>query len=276
MALVKGISVVMPVYHGDDPEHFDQAIKSVSEQTLKANEILIVKDGPLTKELDQVLDKWLEKDPTLRTLGFNINQGLSAALNAGIDAACFSWIARMDADDICVKSRLETQWKYINDHPDLAILGSWIREFDENMQAEVGLRKLPETHDEILKYAKWRCPFNHMTVMYKTEIIKALGKYNNYGAVGDDYELWARFLVNGYRSANIQDVLVNARTGNDFFGNRRRGIKYLRNELREITDLKKLGLINWFQWTIHAIIKSFVRLSPSWLVKWVYKGLRNS
>jgi glycosyltransferase involved in cell wall biosynthesis len=270
------ISVVMPVYHEDVAEHFDLALESLSSQTLRANEILVVKDGPLTDALDDVLQRWIERDSSMKVVELKTNQGLSAALNAGIDAANYDWIARMDADDICRAQRFDKQWSLIQDDPELAILGSWIMEYDEDMNEEVGLRKLPEMHNEILRFAKWRCPFNHMTVMYKTSVIRELGKYKNYGAVGDDYELWARFLVNGHKSANLQEVLVDPRTGKDFFGNRRRGLKYLRNEIKEISDLKELGLINSYQWFVHTIVKTFVRLSPTWMVKWVYKGLRKS
>jgi glycosyltransferase involved in cell wall biosynthesis len=200
------ISVVMPVYHEDVAEHFDLALESLSSQTLRANEILVVKDGPLTDALDDVLQRWIERDSSMKVVELKTNQGLSAALNAGIDAANYDWIARMDADDICRAQRFDKQWSLIQDDPELAILGSWIMEYDEDMNEEVGLRKLPEMHNEILRFAKWRCPFNHMTVMYKTSVIRELGKYKNYGAVGDDYELWARFLVNGHKSANLQEV----------------------------------------------------------------------
>lgn len=269
----------MPVYKGDVPAHFDLALKSVSQQTYRAKEILVVQDGPITPELEQVLAYWQDLDPTIKTVILDRNQGLSAALNAGIVAAQYEWIARMDADDICKLDRFEKQVHYINCHKDLAIVGSWIQEFDEQMSEVLDIRKLPETHEEILKYAKWRCPFNHMTVMYKKSVIVSLGMYktfkdDNNAGFGEDYELWARFLVKGYKAANLQEVLVDARTGKDFFSKRRRGMKYLKNEIKEISDLKELGLINHFQWLIHVAIKSFVRLSPPFVVKGVYKILR--
>lgn len=269
-------SVILPVYKGDVPEHFHDAIESLYNQLLKADEVVIIKDGPLTSGLESVLKEWKPKMPEMNVLALQKNVGLSSALNAGINHAKYEWLARMDADDICKSDRFERQVALINRHPDLAILGSWITEFDENMEDEIAIRKLPETHEEILKYAQWRCPFNHMTVMYRKSVLQKLGLYKNYGAVGDDYELWARFLVNGYKSANIQDCLVDARTGVDFFGNRRRGMKYFKNEVREINDLYKLGLINPLQYSFHFGMKAIVRFSPPFMVKWIYKGIRKT
>ncbi len=270
------ISVLMPVYKGDKATDFDLALESVCTQTYPAGEIIVVKDGPLTAELECVLKKWQNLNTTIIPIRLTKNLGLSGALNAGIDAAQNEWIARMDADDICKPSRFKKQANYIASHPEISIIGSWIDEYDEQMKEKTGVRKVPETHKEIRDYARWRCPFNHMTVMYKTEAVRKLGKYRNYGAVGDDYELWARFLLNGYKAANIQQSLVNARTGSDFFGNRRRGIKYLRNELKEVNDLFKMGLFNRGIWIFHIIMKTFVRLMPAGLVKGIYKLIRLS
>ena len=269
-------SVIMPVYKGDVAAHFNSAIESLFAQTLRANEIVIIQDGPITDALIEVLDFWKAKMPEITPLVLEKNQGLSAALNAGIGAAKHDWLARMDADDICKPDRFEKQIALISKQPELSILGSWITEFDENMDQEISVRRLPETHKEILKYAQWRCPFNHMTVMYKKSAFEKLGMYKNYGAVGDDYELWARFLMNGYESANIQESLVNARTGVDFFGNRRRGWKYFKNEVREINDLYRLKLIGPFHYVFHFTMKAIVRFSPPFVVKFIYKGIRKT
>ncbi len=269
-------SVIMPFYKGDVAAYFNDALQSLYAQTLRSTEIVLVQDGPVGEELAEVARLWKAKMPEINHLVLVKNHGLSGALNAGIDAAKHEWLARMDADDSCKSDRFEKQLALINKEPDLAILGSWITEFDEEMKVQTGVRKLPETHAEILRYAKWRCPFNHMTVMYKKSVLVALGKYKNYGAVGDDYELWARFLVNGHKSANIQESLVDARTGKDFFSNRRRGLKYFKNEVREINDLYRLGLINPLQYGFHFSVKAIVRFSPPFLVKFIYQGIRKT
>lgn len=270
------ISVIMPFYRGDQPTHLHEALASLYKQSRKADEIVLIQDGPVDDALSALVEQWKLKMPEINHIVLAQNQGLSTALNAGINAAKYEWLARMDADDICQPRRFEKQLALISKNPEVAILGSWITEYDEEMKREIAVRKLPETHQEILRYARWRCPFNHMTVMYRKSVLQDLGLYKNYGAVGDDYELWARFLVNGYISANIQESLVSARTGTDFYNKRRRGWKYFKNEVREVNDLFRLGLIGPLLWLFHIGIKAVVRFSPPVLVKLIYKAIRKT
>lgn len=267
-------SVIMPFYKGDQPEHLSEAIRSVIEQTLIPDEVILIQDGPVSEKHLKVVNGWKERTSQINHIVLEENRGLSGALNAGIHAASHEWLARMDADDICESTRFEKQIALIESDPDLVILGSWIEEYDEDMSERTAVRRLPETNSEIRRHAKWRCPFNHMTVMYRKSVLVELGAYKDYGAVGDDYELWARFLVNGHKAANLQESTVKARTGEAFFSKRRRGMKYFRNELREINDLYSLGLLKPHHYAFHFIVKAIVRLSPVWLVKLFYRGIR--
>lgn len=270
------ISVIMPFYKGDDPSFLDEALRSVVEQSLPAEELVLVQDGPVTDAHLKVVEKWKGISSSINHVVLEVNRGLSGALNAGVHAAKHEWLARMDSDDICEPHRFEKQWALIESDPELTILGSWIDEFLDNPDHIQATRKLPETHEEILNYARWRCPFNHMTVMYKRSVLLELGAYKDYGAVGDDYELWARFLMNGHKAANIQESLVKARTGHAFFTSRRRGMKYFKNELKEINDLYKIGLLKPHHYIAHVSMKAVVRLSPAWMVKFIYKGIRRT
>ncbi len=268
-------SVILPFYRGDKPEHLSKALDSLKTQSLRADEIVLIQDGPVAKELKDIALAYLEKMPEIKLEVLEENQGLSGALNAGIEVARNEWLARMDADDICLENRFKEQWAAIEKNPDLALLGSWIEEYDEEMLRSTGFRKVPEHHSEIFSFAKWRCPFNHMTVMYRKSALDKLGKYQNFGAVGDDYELWARFLVNGYVVANIPEVLVKARSGDSMISNRRRGMKYLRHEIREINALYRLGLLKPWHYLFHFIGKSILRLAPAGLLRLFYHSLRN-
>jgi glycosyltransferase involved in cell wall biosynthesis len=269
-------SVIMPFYQGDLPEHLHDALESLAKQSLPADEIVLVQDGPVDAQLKEVAKYWEAKLPSLNWCVLEKNQGLSGALNEGIAQAKHEWLARMDADDICLNHRFEKQISLLNSDSELSIIGSWIQEYDEDMVQAKGIRRLPETDTEVKAYARWRCPFNHMTVMYRKSALEKLGAYKDYGAVGDDYELWARFIMNGYKTANIQEVLVKARTGEAFFTKRRRGLKYFKNELREINELYRMGLLKPWHYIFHFTTKAIVRLSPPWLVKIFYLGIRKS
>lgn len=268
----------MPFYKGDKPQFLFQALESLFVQSLKANEIVLVQDGPVSQDHLQVVEKWQKKMPETNLVVFEKNKGLSAALNAGIKAAKHDWLARMDADDICVPTRFEKQIAFLQNNPDVHLLGSWITEFFDDVNRPQGLRTLPKESEEIAAYAKWRCPFNHMTVMFKKSDLRTLGMYRqnteNTAGFGEDYELWARYLVNGYKTHNIQESLVFARTDKDFFKSRRRGKKYFINEVKLLKELRAIGLINGFQYLIHYCIKYTVRMAPPGLVRLAYSGLR--
>lgn len=270
------ISIILPYYQGDQADHLELALESLLNQTLKASEIVLIQDGPIPATLEGLVQKYANANPEIKKVILPQNKGLSAALNAGIEAASQEWLARMDADDICEIDRLEKQWRQIEADPDLAIIGAWIDEYDEEMQTLTATRRLPEEHEAIRNYAAWRCPFNHMTVMYRKSVLLEIGKYHDFGAVGDDYELWARFLMNGHKAYNIQEPLVKARAGKAMFSERRRGLKYLRNEIKEINALYRIGLLKPWHYVFHIVLKTIVRLAPGVVVKWIYKGIRRT
>jgi glycosyltransferase involved in cell wall biosynthesis len=272
-------SVILPVYHKDNPVFFEEALNSLLKQTLRADEIIVIEDGPLSEGLNQVLEVFEKRMPELKRVKLPENVGLSKALNIGLESASHSWVARMDSDDICFPNRFERQMTYIEEHPDLEIAGSWIQEFEDDVNRPGGLRKVPEKAEEILSYARWRCPFNHMTVFYRREVVLSVGGYDsgedNKHGFGDDYILWAKMLVKGCKAANIPEVLVMVRTDANFFEYRRRGWNYYRNEMVEVNRLRKIGVINPGQYLIHAGSKFIIRMLPATLLKKVYQLLRN-
>lgn len=269
------ISVVMPVYKGDIVEQVSLAIESIEEQTLQAKEIIIVQDGPVYRELDDLLKQKSEQNKKIKHLVLPINKGLAEALNHGIRNSSYDWIARMDADDFAMPNRFELQCSFIENHPEVSLISSWIDEYDDDLVNKTGTRTLPENHLDIVKYSKWRCPINHMTALYKKEAVIDCGLYKSYGAVGDDYVLWGIFIKKGYKLGNVQTSCAKARTGSGFYKKRRRGWQYLKNEVKELNMLYKLKIINTRAYVIHLIAKTLIRLSPSFIVKWVYSLLRN-
>jgi glycosyltransferase involved in cell wall biosynthesis len=166
------ISVILPFYKGDEPLHLNEALESLYNQTARAEEIVLIQDGPVPKSLQRVVTDWMMKMPEINLVALQKNSGLSSALNAGIDIAQHEWLARMDADDICQPQRFERQKEWITKDTSLSILGSWIDEYDEEMKVKTGVRRLPQNHGDIVKYARWRCPFNHMTVMYRKSVLE--------------------------------------------------------------------------------------------------------
>lgn len=213
-------SVVMTVYAGDDPEHFDLALKSMVMQSYAPSEIVLVKDGPIGEELQQVIDGFADKDVPIVQVQLVKNVGLGLALNEGIKAAKNELIARMDADDYSLPERCELQVKEFEKNSSLDIVGCQVLEFSEQVENIVGERRVPLTNDDIYRFAKRRDPFNHPTVMYrKTAVINA-GYYADYRK-NQDTDLWIRMLANGAVCMNLAEAPFRFRFDNGTYKKRK-------------------------------------------------------
>ena len=143
-------SVLMSVYHKEDPRFLKEAIDSVINQSVKPAEIVIMEDGPLTEGLYDVLDNFAQNHNIIKRYPLKRNVGLGLALRRGVELCEYEWIARMDTDDISVPERFERQVSYIQAHPDVTLLGSNIEEYGEDMKTSTGARMVPESHKDIL------------------------------------------------------------------------------------------------------------------------------
>lgn len=247
------------VYIKENPIFLSQCINSILNQTTLPDEWVIVKDGPLTKDLDDIIDN-LRFPNELKIVALPENVTLGPARAAGVKAAKHEWIAIMDTDDICCPARFEKQIGMIEHNPELGLLGGQINEFVDTPDVTVATRTVPTSHKDILRFVKKRNPFNHMTVMFRRDLVLRAGNYD-YFPWFEDYDLWARMIKNGTVCANHPDVLVNARVGSSMFG-RRRGKTYISSEWRMQRTLKKYNLINWFEFLRNTALRLPVRLLP--------------
>ena len=264
-------SVLISVYFKENPEYFDTALESVVNQTLMPDEIVIVKDGTLTEGLDAVIEKYVSKYSQL----FNIvalekNVGLGEALKIGVLKCNNEIIARMDSDDICYRERFEKQIKILTENPNVDLVGSWISEFESNPEEIISYRQLPTEHKEIYKFGQFRCPVNHMTVMYRKEAVLKAGNYQTFKNI-EDYYLWGRMLKQGSIFANIPECLVNVRAGQAMFKRRANLTYFFNSEFPLHTELYKMGFINLKQYLRNISSKFLLRVLPTKLMGLVYK-----
>lgn len=269
---MENYSVLMSVYYKEQPDWLNEAIKTMLEQTLPPNEFVIVKDGKLTKELDEIIDGYVEKYPDL----FNIvalenNSGLGIALCEGIKRCKNEIVARMDSDDIALPERCEREMHCLTDDPELQLVGSSVMEFCGSIDNVLSYRKLPETNEEINKFARKRCPFAHPSVMYRKQAVLNAGNYRHYPYF-EDYDLWVRMLTNGCKCKNIGDCLVYMRVNEDFY-KRRGGVKYLKNVLKFKKEQYKNGFYSFKDYIISAGSHTVVCLMPNFLRDFVYKKM---
>ena len=268
-------SVLISVYKKEKAEYLKRALQSVINQTLKPTEIVIVKDGPLTKELDDCIEDFQKQNSKLfKILSFKENRGLGLALRDGVKACKYEYIARMDSDDISKPDRFEKQFNYLQKHSETALLGTWITEFSKYENKPDTVTKLPYTHQEIIEFAKRRNPFRHVTVVFKKTAVIQSGNYRDF-LWFEDYDLFVRMLQNGYIGANIPEYLVNVRADKDMFA-RRGGWQYLKQDYRFQKLLLKRKFIDKTDFIINITIRSIVRLIPNKLRSYFYKRiLRN-
>lgn len=216
----------MSLYDKENPRYLKECMESVFQQTVLPNEIVVVFDGPINEELQQVLYRYYNHHPELfKIVKLEHNLGLGIALAEGLKFCSYRLVARMDTDDIMVPERLEMQLNYFAQYPDTTILGSNINEFEGTIENVIGKRNVPETNTEIRAFSKKRNPFNHMTVMFDKNVIIEVGNYQPLPGF-EDYYLWARLLKAGFKGHNLQQVLVYARTGKEMYS-RRGGMHYL-------------------------------------------------
>ena len=269
--LVK-FSVLMSVYQKENPDFLRKSLNSVLiEQSRKPDELVLVEDGPLTEELYQTIQDFKEKFPEMKVLPLKENVGLGEALHRGVEACSYDWIARMDTDDIATPDRFQQQVDYIEQHPQLDVLGGNIIEFDSEPDQIVAEKQMPLSHEEIIKRLQRRNPFCHMTVFFKKSSVLKAGNYKSLPLV-EDYYLWARMAAQGCRFANLNRVLVYARVGN--------GMHTRRSQTEQIASWKVVntfllshGMLNRGQYYQNMLmIRAFVG-TPIWIKAFIYKYL---
>lgn len=266
-------SVLMAVYYKENAEYLKAAIESMLKQTIPPDDFVLVCDGPLTDQLNHVIEKYEKDSSGIQVVRLAENSGLGNALNAGLQYCKNDLVARMDSDDIALSDRCEKQIRRFEQNKNLALCSGTIAEFQDTPEKIIAYRKVPSLYTDILKFAKKRNPMNHMAVMFRKKAVMEAGNYIEVN-LAEDYYLWARMLKKGFEAENIEDVLVYARIGNGMY-KRRGGITYIKS----VCELQKLFLemhfISPLQYIWNCTLRSCVYIWPeSWRKAFYNKVLR--
>lgn len=264
----------MSVYYKENAEHLRVAMDSIWNQTQSTNDFVLVCDGALTQELEDVIALYEKEHDCLRIVRLNKNSGLGVALNEGLKYCRNELVARMDSDDISCPERCEKQLKVFNESSKLALCGGAIQEFCEDENIATGIRKLPENEMQIRRFSKKRNPFNHVAVMFKKSEVIAVGGYSEKYHLFEDYYLWIRMLKNGCKAANLSDILVKVRCEPDMYA-RRGGAAYAKDMLRFHWWVHKTGWTSFADFCTGAVPHAFVCIMPNCIRRLVYVALRS-
>lgn len=263
-------SVLMSVYFKEKPEYLSAAMQSIFDQTAPTDDFVLVCDGPLTPELDAVIDEMYSAHPeVLHLVRLEKNGGLGNALNIGIVECRNELIARMDSDDISRPNRCEKQLAVFRAHPEVGITSGIVEEFTGSVENIHTRRVPPETQPEILAFAKKRNPFNHPCVMYKKQAVQDAGGYQDFFLL-EDYFLWVRMLQHGCVGYNMQEPLLWMRAGSDLY-KRRAGWKYAKAQRDLFKFMRDTGFVSTPRYLLNVLIRSGSSLAPNWLRTLMFK-----
>jgi len=262
-------SVLMSVYEKEDPAYFNLAMQSIwDKQTLKPDEIVLVKDGPLTNELSCLIEQWQQKHPGLfKIVSLSENSGLGVALQQGLKACSYSIIARMDADDISCPERFEKQLKFLLENPDIAVVSSWMACFKDNPNKIIFIRQMPQKYEDISRIAKFRNPICHPPVMFRRSAIEAVGGYSNRPR-NQDYHLWARMLLNGFKITCIPETLYKFRCNSNFL-KRRASFQHMLSMIKLQKEFLKMGFISFPRFILNIIVRITAYMLPITITRFV-------
>lgn len=263
-------SVLMSLYIKEKPEYLNLAIKSMIEQTWKPDEIVIVKDGEITEELQEILDFYAEEYPDLfHIVGYEENRGLGLALNYGLAYCKNELVARMDTDDIAKPDRCEKQVKAFVLHPEYAIIGSAVDEFYGSPDKVTSRRVVPCQPEEIYQFAKRRSAFNHPSVMYRKSIVLEHGGYSDLRR-NQDVDLFGRMLYAGCKAANFKESLLWFRSDENL-AKRRKSWENTWSYIDTIRRFHKMGYSGWMDVAVIAGAQTVMYLMPISVQNWLYK-----
>lgn len=268
-------SVCMSVYKNDDIVDFVTSVNSIYKQTIPPDEIILVIDGPIRINLQDTINELQRQIPILKVISLAQNMGHAIARQTCLNAAKNELCAVMDADDISVSDRFEKQLKAFEEHPDVSVVGGLINEFMGNLKNVVGTRTVPEHDVDIKNYLKSRCPMNLVTVMLKKSDVMKVGGYQDWYCE-EDYYLWIRLTLEGYKFYNIQENLVYVRVGEEMY-QRRGGKRYFQSEAKLQKFMFDHEIISFPKYVYNVLVRWAVQVAmPNKVRGWVFQKLARS
>jgi glycosyltransferase involved in cell wall biosynthesis len=252
----------MSVYHKESAVFLQHSLASLANQTVPADEIVIVEDGPLGKPLDAIIAAY-KRDLPIVSIALSTHVGLGPALRAGLFNCRGEYVARMDSDDICFSNRFQRQVEFLDSNPEVDVVGSAIEEFGGSPNVPRAIRRLPASGEELLRFAQFRNPLNHMTTMFRKDSVLAAGSYQPCPGF-EDYHLWARMLRRGHCLHNMAEIFVHVRCDNGM-QNRRGGFAYLKQDVAFQLFLHKVGLVTAPGCIRNIAMRAPFRLAPKFV-----------
>ena len=244
------ISVIMSVFK-EPVDWLRQSIDSIINQTFKDYEFIIICDNPLYEEGISLLNVYARQDDRIKLLFNKENIGLTKSLNKGLSLAKGKYIARMDADDVSLPDRFESQYDYLETHPDVDVCGCNFNFFGEVTFFSNKKSYLPITHKEIISYLACKNPIAHPTVMMKRVICGSTFYYDESVKKAQDYKLWYDLFRRGAVFHNLNSRLLKYRISSTQITNSASASQNNTADFVQSRLLRETGGVNDYQETLH-------------------------
>ncbi|MDO5125529.1 MAG: glycosyltransferase [Ruminococcus sp.] len=263
-------SVLMSVYAGEQPEYLRLSIQSMIDQTFRTNDFILVCDGELTDELNEVVSEYeKEYSEIFHVVRLEKNVGTGQCANIGIEKCRNEYIVKMDSDDVALPERCEKQIRLLYSNPALDMCGAFIREFDTDTNEIIAIKKTPKTNDEIHKYARRRNPFNNQTLVFKKSVAKRIGGYTTVKRC-EDYDFVVRMLDSGAKGENIQEVLVDYRVSKSNY-ERRQNWANTKSFVSVRWKIFRMGYSNIIDFLVPCAAQMLIFILPKSFTGKIYK-----
>ena len=261
------ISLLITLYKGSNPEWFDECLNSVYGERRFIAEVVLVADGELSHELDDLIAAW-EKKWEFNKVYLEKNLGPGGASQKGLENCKYEWVARLDADDIASPNRFARQVEFLQEHPDVDVLGGYMPEFKDRKEETFAVNYVPLTHKQIARRLSLRSPMINSSSIFRRKLALQAGGYQRMMS-HEDHLLWMSLLQKKARFANLPTLMGYYRASPQYY-ERRRGLNVIRTELIFQNFARQRGYISHYEYYRNLLLRIPPRFLPGFLLKPFY------
>ena len=259
----KKVSIIMGIYNCADT--LEEAVESILQQTYDDWELIMCDDGSMDSTYE-IVTRFSRQYENIIAFQNEKNMGLNYTLNKCLEKAKGEYIARMDGDDISLPTRLEKEVAFLEQHREYAIVSTNMIYFDENGEwGRSNMLEFPQKEDLVKA-----TPFCHAPCMVRREAYEKVKGYSVEKKLlrAEDYHLWFKMYLEGYRGYNLQEALYKMRDDRNAI--QRRKFKYRINE----AYVKRLIMKNFdlpIKNIVYVIRPIIVGVMPTFLYEYLHK-----
>lgn len=261
---MSNFSVLISVYKKTILTQFEECLDSINFQTLLPGEIIVVRDGEIDFDLNNIILKYKKLNFIIVINEYNL--GLPKSLNKGLNFCNYDIVFRMDSDDICHKDRFKLQFSKMVSNNRLAVLGTNVDLIDNFSNRLLEIRNVPILNLSIRKIIYFKNPFNHPSVVFRKSIVQSVGGYSDL-YLYEDWYLWIKLSkLNNIEFENLNERLLKYRIRSF---NDRLGFQIVKAEYEFYLLLFKNNHIKLHLFLFNIFFRFIVRMMPSSLYVYI-------